>query len=111
MWSHRHHPHHSSEAHVVGCTSFASFTDGAQVSKGAVAAYLPAGDLTFGVGALVFSCTGRIAPLGAHREFEAAAVTGSLGGAKVAGFFTYGEFARVTGSTGFHNATVVVLAV
>jgi hypothetical protein len=62
-------------------------------------------------GALVFSCTGRIAPLGAQRQAEAAAVTGSLGGASVAGFFTYGEFARVTGSTGFHNATVVVLAV
>lgn len=62
-------------------------------------------------GAIVFSCTGRVAPLGDHLRDEAAAVTRSMAGAPVAGFFTYGEFARVTGSTGFHNATVVVLAV
>jgi hypothetical protein len=61
-------------------------------------------------GALVFSCTGRVAPLGQHLGDEAAAVARSIGGQPMAGFFTYGEFARVTGSTGFHNATVVVLA-
>jgi hypothetical protein len=61
-------------------------------------------------GALVFSCAGRVAPLGDAVREEAAAVAGPLGSAPFAGFFTYGEFARVTGSTGFHNATVVVLA-
>jgi hypothetical protein len=61
-------------------------------------------------GALVFSCTGRIAPLGAHLAAETEAVSEAVGGGPLAGFFTYGEFARVTGSTGFHNATVVVLA-
>jgi hypothetical protein len=62
------------------------------------------------VGALVFSCTGRVAPLGPHLRDEASAISRSIGGIPMAGFFTYGEFARLTGSTGFHNATVVVLA-
>jgi hypothetical protein len=61
-------------------------------------------------GALVFSCAGRVTPLGDALAEEAVAIRGPLGGAPFAGFFTYGEFARVTGSTGFHNATVVVLA-
>ena len=61
-------------------------------------------------GVLVFSCTARVAPLGQHLGEEASAISRSVGGAPMAGFFTYGEFARVTGSTGFHNATVVVLA-
>ena len=61
-------------------------------------------------GVLVFSCTGRIAPLGQHVAAEATAIGRAIGPAPMAGFFTYGEFARVTGSTGFHNATVVVLA-
>jgi hypothetical protein len=61
-------------------------------------------------GALVFSCTGRIAPLGEHVTSEADAISRAIGAIPMAGFFTYGEFARVTGSTGFHNATVVVLA-
>ncbi|BEL05134.1 FIST N-terminal domain-containing protein [Actinoplanes sichuanensis] len=61
-------------------------------------------------GALVFSCAGRVTPLGDQVPEEAAAIRDQLGAAPFAGFFTYGEFARVTGSTGFHNATVVVLA-
>jgi hypothetical protein len=61
-------------------------------------------------GALVFSCAARVAPLGPHIGEESTAIARSLGGRPMAGFFTYGEFARVTGSTGFHNATVVVLA-
>ncbi len=61
-------------------------------------------------GALVFSCTGRIQALGAQLRAEAEAISSALAGAPVAGFYTYGEFARVTGATGFHNATVVVLA-
>jgi hypothetical protein len=61
-------------------------------------------------GGLVFSCTGRVAPLGGHLADEASAVADAMPGVPLAGFFTYGEFARVTGSTGFHNATVAVLA-
>lgn len=33
------------------------------------------------------------------------------GGAPVAGFYTYGEIARTSGTSGFHNQTLVVLAV
>jgi hypothetical protein len=33
------------------------------------------------------------------------------GGAPVAGFYTYGEIARTRGMSGFHNQTLVVLAV
>jgi hypothetical protein len=61
-------------------------------------------------GALVFSCAGRVSPLGDALPEEPIAIGARLGGAPFAGFFTYGEFARVTGATGFHNATVVVLA-
>jgi len=61
-------------------------------------------------GALMFSCTGRIRPLGSELATEAMAVARSMGDCPLAGFFTYGEFARATGSTGFHNATVAVLA-
>ncbi|WP_433797162.1 FIST signal transduction protein [Actinoplanes sp. CA-252034] len=61
-------------------------------------------------GALVFSCAGRVPPLGEALAEEAAAIRDRLEAVPFAGFFTYGEFARVTGSTGFHNATVVVLA-
>lgn len=62
-------------------------------------------------GALVFSCAGRIPPLGDSVALESVAIRERLGAVPFAGFFTYGEYARVTGSTGFHNATVVVLAV
>ncbi|MEV6345678.1 FIST N-terminal domain-containing protein [Actinoplanes sp. NPDC051851] len=61
-------------------------------------------------GAIVFSCAGRAGPLGKEIEAEAVSVGEGMGGAPIGGFFTYGEFARVTGSTGFHNATVVTLA-
>jgi hypothetical protein len=61
-------------------------------------------------GALVFSCAARVAPLGPRTQAEAEAISAAIDGVPFAGFFTYGEFARVTGSTGFHNATVVILA-
>lgn len=61
-------------------------------------------------GALVFSCTARTAMFGERAAAEAAAVDAALAGAQAGGFFTYGEFARVSGSSGFHNATVSVLA-
>jgi hypothetical protein len=38
-------------------------------------------------------------------------VASFAGGAPVAGFYTYGEIARTRGISGFHNQTLVVLAV
>ena len=61
-------------------------------------------------GALVFSCTARAELLGPAVEAEISAVAAPLGDAPVCGLFTYGEFGRVKGSTGFHNATITVLA-
>ncbi len=61
-------------------------------------------------GALVFSCAARAAALGPEIAREAEAVSAGLGTALVGGFFTFGEFARVKGSSGFHNATIAVLA-
>jgi hypothetical protein len=42
---------------------------------------------------------------------EVARVASHAGGAPVAGFYTYGEIARTQGVSGFHNQTLVVLAV
>ena len=61
--------------------------------------------------ALAFSCAARLGLLGDRRADEAAGVSRALAGADVAGFFGYGEFARIVGPTGFHTATVAVLAV
>jgi hypothetical protein len=38
-------------------------------------------------------------------------VTERSGGVPVAGFYTYGEIARTSGVSGFHNQTLVVLSV
>jgi hypothetical protein len=77
------------------------------------------------------ACTDAIAALGGHRPigfvaFDCIARRGVLGttgiarevdrigahadGAPVAGFYTYGEIARTHGTSGFHNQTLVVLA-
>jgi hypothetical protein len=60
--------------------------------------------------ALAFSCAARYPLLGENRAEEASGVSRSLGNVPLAGFFTYGEFGRTVGPTGFHNATVSVLA-
>lgn len=62
-------------------------------------------------GSLVFSCAARVPVLGDRLRDEAIEISRALHGMPACGFFTYGEFARVTGSTGFHNATVAILAV
>jgi hypothetical protein len=59
---------------------------------------------------IVFSCGSRVPLLGERVADEVAAISDSFGGAPVCGFFTFGEFARVTGSTGVHNSSVAVLA-
>jgi hypothetical protein len=64
------------------------------------------------IGLLTFSCAALRAILGEagiHREVGR--LESGLAGAPFAGFYTYGEIARVRGISGFHNQTLVVLAV
>lgn len=60
--------------------------------------------------ALVFSCGSRVPLLGDRLREEVVAISSALDGAPVCGFYTYGEFARTTGSSGVHNSSVAVLA-
>jgi len=63
-------------------------------------------------GLLVFDCVARRAVLGDEGiRDEVGRVAAHAAGAPVAGFYTYGEIARTRGVTGFHNKTLVVLAV
>jgi hypothetical protein len=62
-------------------------------------------------GILAFDCIARRGVLGEEgirREIQR--VAQQAGGAPVAGFYTYGEIARTHGISGFHNQTLVVLA-
>jgi hypothetical protein len=64
------------------------------------------------IGLLAFDCVARRGVLGDEGiRQEIARIERQGDGAAVAGFYTYGEYARVRGSTGFHNQTLVVLAV
>jgi hypothetical protein len=63
-------------------------------------------------GVIAFDCAARRGVLGDEgigQEIER--VAAHAGGAPVAGFYSYGEIARVSGVSGFHNQTLVVLAV
>jgi hypothetical protein len=64
------------------------------------------------IGAFAFDCVARRSILGEQRLWnEEYAVIGSqLPPNSLAGFYTHGEFARVSGVEGFHNKTMVVLA-
>jgi hypothetical protein len=59
---------------------------------------------------LVFSCGSRVPLLGDRVRDEVDAISSALDGAPVCGFYTFGEFARTTGSTGVHNSSVSILA-
>ena len=59
---------------------------------------------------LVFSCGSRVPLLGERLGDELAAICSGLDGVSVCGFYTYGEFARTTGSSGVHNSSVAILA-
>ena len=59
---------------------------------------------------LVFSCGSRVPLLGDRVRDEVAAVSADVQDVSVCGFFTFGEFARTTGSSGVHNSSVAVLA-
>lgn len=59
---------------------------------------------------LVFSCGSRVPLLGDRLHDEVEAISSVLDGAPVCGFYTFGEFARTTGSSGVHNSSVSILA-
>ena len=64
------------------------------------------------LGLLAFDCIARRGVLGEEGiGVEIGRVAELAGGAPVAGFYTYGEIARTRGVSGFHNQTLVVLAV
>ena len=64
------------------------------------------------LGILAFDCIARRGVLGdAGIEHEIDRIVEHADGAPVAGFYTYGEIARTHGISGFHNQTLVVLAV
>jgi hypothetical protein len=59
--------------------------------------------------ALVFSCYTRAPLLRERLVEEVGLISSTLGGVAAGGFYTCGEFARVTGSTGIHNSSVAIL--
>ena len=64
------------------------------------------------LGLVAFDCIARRGVLGEpgiHTEVDR--IASFAGGAPVAGYYTYGEIARTHGISGFHNQTLVVLAV
>jgi hypothetical protein len=64
------------------------------------------------LGLMVFDCESRGRLLGADgMRQEVARMTGQAQGAPLAGLYTWGEIARTKGINGFHNQTLVVLAV
>jgi hypothetical protein len=63
------------------------------------------------IGMLTFDCIARKGVLGIGVGDEVERVAAHAGKAPVAGFYTYGEIARTRGVSGFHNQTLVVLAV
>ena len=64
------------------------------------------------LGLLVFDCVSRRGPLGADgMRQEVGRLAQQADGTPFAGFYTWGEIARTRGVNGFHNQTLVVLAV
>lgn len=64
------------------------------------------------VGLLLFDCVSRRSIFGAEHLQEETALIGQCSGeAPMAGFYTYGEIARTRGAGGFHNQTLVTLAI
>ena len=64
------------------------------------------------VGLLLFDCVSRRSVFGEARvQEETDLIARCSGGIPMAGFYTYGEIARTRGSGGFHNQTLVTLAI
>ena len=63
-------------------------------------------------GVLLFDCVARRSLLEAERmQEEAELIRRCSGGAPMGGFYTYGEIGRTKGAGGFHNQTLVTLAI
>jgi hypothetical protein len=63
------------------------------------------------IGIMAFDCIARRGVLGEDGIVQEVRRIGEhTGGVPVAGFYTYGEIARTHGISGFHNQTLVVLA-
>ncbi len=60
---------------------------------------------------LVFDCNARLLFLGDGVVDEVDRIVAHADGAAIAGLYTYGEIARTRGSAGFHQQTLVVLAI
>jgi hypothetical protein len=64
------------------------------------------------VGLLLFDCVSRRSIFGEkHVQEETDLIARCCGNVPTAGFYTYGEIARTKGSGGFHNQTLVTLAI
>jgi hypothetical protein len=64
------------------------------------------------LGVIAFDCIARRGVLGEEGiRREVSRIAAHAPGAPVSGFYTYGEIARTRGVSGFHNQTLVVLAV
>lgn len=64
------------------------------------------------LGLITFNCIARLEMLDeVDQSRDLGILNETAGGAPISQFYGYGEFARTSGSTGFHNQTVVVLAV
>lgn len=64
------------------------------------------------LGMIAFDCIARRGVLGEEGiRREVGRIAAHAPGSPVAGFYTYGEIARTKGVSGFHNQTLVVLAV
>ena len=64
------------------------------------------------MGVIAFDCIARRGVLGDEGiRTEIDRIAANADGAPVAGFYAYGEIARTRGVSGFHNQTLVVLAV
>jgi hypothetical protein len=63
-------------------------------------------------GLLLFDCVSRRSIFGGqHLQEEADLIRRCAGDVPTAGFYTYGEIARTRGAGGFHNQTLVTLAI
>ncbi|TVP43325.1 MAG: hypothetical protein EA345_17185 [Halomonas sp.] len=62
------------------------------------------------LGVIAFDCAARFSLLGeTGRKSEMSIIADAFPQAVLGGWYTYGEFARVKGSRGFHNATLALL--
>jgi hypothetical protein len=83
-----------------------------EATDAACAAALAALDGARPLGLLAFDCIARRGVLGDEGiRAEVDRIAAHAGGAPVGGFYTYGEIAKSSASGGFHNQTLVVLAV